>query len=244
MTRNSYAADHYISTLHSLALKVGWVERFCDTPSSMLKSLIVIRSKQDCESGESKGQEARPDLSGFEIVRDVLEFILIRNWEETRPSLGKVLLKMMKYDLATPIDCGVWKDPQDFVTIHASRDEAWVYFRCWDKPGSMANYMGCLRFEGVWLISHNRYLNHLREYPNTKSCTFSPSYLVVNKSTLLRELKAVRGTSARGFNWRKYDSHKYYHYIVQSHDFFTNIVAAEVAFTKVTGAAAKFKLDV
>ncbi len=147
----------------------------------------------------------------------------------------------MAFDLATPMDCGVWKDPQNFVFISACRDEVWVYFRCWDKPGVLSRYVGLLHFKSVWFVSQNRYLNDLKGYPNVKRSSFIPGYLIVKRSTLLQSLKALR-KSGYSFDWKKYDSRTYAHFIVESHDFYTNIVAGQVEFKRITGSEAKFYL--
>jgi hypothetical protein len=146
----------------------------------------------------------------------------------------------MTYDLATPIELTVWKDPQNYVIPHHVRDEAWVYFRCWETAGELAEYVGCLHFEGVWHVGSRRFTK-TRGYPNILETTFYSYYLCVEDSSLLKSLIHQRTQDDPG--WEKYDHRKYQHYIVESHDFYINIIAGKVRFTTINGEKARPHFD-
>ena len=147
----------------------------------------------------------------------------------------------MTDDIAKPIGLPVWKDPQNFVITHHVRDEAWVYFRCWEAPGETADDVGCLHFEGVWHVGMARF-SKTRGYPNIQETDLRSYYLVVEKSSLLKSLQEQR--AAHDPEWRKYDRRQYRHYVVESHDFYTHIIAAKVGFSMVRGEAAERHFEV
>ena len=136
----------------------------------------------------------------------------------------------MTHDLATPVALEVWKDPQCFAITHHVRDTAWVYFQCWDAPGLPADFIGCLQFDRVWHISARRY-RPLKGYPNVAPTEDHSYYLWVKNSRLIKTLKSKR--SAHDPDWEQYDPVDYQHYIVESHDFYTQIVAGSVSFSRI-----------
>jgi hypothetical protein len=142
----------------------------------------------------------------------------------------------MQYDLATPVKLPVWKDPQNFIITQSVRDEAWMYFRCWERAGEQANYIGCLHFTGVWHIDFTRF-NKTRGYPNVEDTDLCSYYLLVQNSNLLASLKAQRSMNFPG--WENQDYKLYHHYIVESHDFYTHIVGQAPSFYKIHGTETK-----
>jgi len=147
----------------------------------------------------------------------------------------------MIHDIARPVALEVWKDPQNFVITHHVRDEVWVYFRCWETAGEDARYIGCLHFEGVWHLDSSRF-SMTRGYPNIMETDLRSYYLVIDDSNLLKTLTAERSRHDPG--WEKYDRRQYKHYIVESHDFYINIVAGKVSFATIEGSQTKLYFDV
>ncbi len=141
----------------------------------------------------------------------------------------------MNIDYAKPIELPVRKDPQGYVLIEHVRDEAWFYLRCLKSDFEDAAYVGCLHFEGVWHVSSTRF-QKLRGYPYVEDTDLMSYYLVVQNSSLLRSLTETR--TAVNCDWQLYDKRKYKHWVVESHDFYTNIVAAKVSFSIVQGQKA------
>lgn len=142
----------------------------------------------------------------------------------------------MKIDRATPIGLGVWKDPQSFVLIEHVRDEAWLYIRCLEPDGLDSPYVGCLHFEGVWHLSSSRF-KKLRAYPEVQETDLISYYLVVENSSLVQLLQERR--TAANPDWQIYDHRIYQHWIVESHDFYTDIVASRVSFSRGKGGDAR-----
>ena len=147
----------------------------------------------------------------------------------------------MKKDRGIPVELNVWKDPQGYVFVEQTRDEAWLYFPCWSSAGVPADYIGCLHFEGVWHLSFTRFKN-LRSYPGIVETDLISYYLVVKNSSLLKRLKMER--SGEDKDWRRYDQRQYTHWIVESHDYYTNIVAGQVFFKKVYGRKAQRYVEI
>ena len=141
----------------------------------------------------------------------------------------------MNIDCATPLELPVRKDPQGYILIEHVRDEAWLYIRCLKSDVEDAAYVGCLHFEGVWHISSTRF-QELRGYPNIEYTDLLSYYLVVQKSSLLHSLEEER--TAVNDDWQLYDKRNYRHWVVESHDFYTNIVAGKVSFSVVHGQKA------
>lgn len=145
------------------------------------------------------------------------------------------------YDIVTPIALDVWKDPQNYIITQNVRDEAWIYFRCWETAGEEAEYIGCLHFVGVWYMDSNRFSNS-RGYPNVMETDLRSYYLVIDNSSLLKALANQR--SKHDLGWENYDHRRYKHYVVDSHDFYINIVASRVTFSIVDGERATQYFDV
>jgi len=141
-----------------------------------------------------------------------------------------------KTDRATPIGLDVWKDPQGFVLIEHVRDEAWLTFRCWDSAGVIANHVGCLHFKGVWHLSSSRFCK-IRSYPDIEATELASYYLEVKNSSLLKTLRDRR--AAHDPDWETYDKGKYRHWVVESHDFYTEVIASRVSFSKLEGTEAR-----
>jgi len=129
---------------------------------------------------------------------------------------------------AIEIELPVWKDPQNFVIIEHVRDEAWVNFRCWDDEGTELNTVGCLHFEGVWFLNSERFLEQ-KGYPVIKEGRFKSYYLKIPESELLATLISER--SSCNPDWQKYDTRNYEHFIIESHDFYYDIIASAVSFS-------------
>lgn len=146
----------------------------------------------------------------------------------------------MRYDLATPIALDVWKDPQNYVITHHVRDEAWCYFRCWQGPAEDAPYIGCLHFQGVWHISSTRY-GPLKGYPNVADTDLRSYYLIVEDSRLLKSLKEQR--AGHDPDWQTCDPRRYGHYIVESHDFYSDLIAEKATCSTVEGVEAQPLFD-
>lgn len=142
----------------------------------------------------------------------------------------------MTYDIAKPIALEVWKDPQSFVITQHVRDEAWVYFRCWETAGEEAGYIGCLHFEGVWHVDGSRF-PETKGYPNIMETDLRSYYLIIEGSRLLKALETQR--AAYHPEWKKFDRRRYRHYVVESHDFYINIIANNVSFSIIEGDRAK-----
>jgi len=81
-----------------------------------------------------------------------------------------------------------------------------------------------------------------RGYPNVMESDLFPYYLVVEDSSFLKAL--VNQRTKHDFGWEKYDRRQYTHYIVDSHDFYINIVSSKVTFSTVDGERAKQCFDV
>ncbi len=138
----------------------------------------------------------------------------------------------MDKELAYPIELEDWKDPQGFVITQHVRDEAWTYFQCWTASGDTADFVGCLHFEGVWHMGSTRF-SGLKGYPNVAESSARSYYLEVENSQLLERLASDR--SNRDPDWRRYDRRDYKHYIVESHDFYLDLVASRVTFSRLQG---------
>ena len=138
--------------------------------------------------------------------------------------------------IATPVGLDVWKDPQGFVLSEQVRDEVWCYFQCWTENGSSdRERVGCLHFVGVWHLASTRF-GATKGYPNVRETALRSYYLLVEDSPLLVKLAAQR--SEHDPDWQRCDRRCYRHWIVESHDFYTDIVAAQVEFNSLTGAPA------
>jgi len=138
----------------------------------------------------------------------------------------------MKIDQARAISLDIRKDPQSFVLIKHVRDEAWFYIRCLETENEIADHVGCLHFRGVWHIDSTRFRKY-KHYPNTIETNLTSYYLKVDDSSLLSSLKKQR--TQNDPDWQLYDKRDYKHWVVESHDFYTNIVASEVSFFKMEG---------
>lgn len=136
----------------------------------------------------------------------------------------------MIIDQATAISLDVWKDPQSYVLIEYVRDEAWIYFKCWKSPSVDSSYIGCLHFEGVWHLSSSRFKKY-RSYQYIEATDLTSYYLIIKKSSLLNSLQKQR--TIDNSEWKKYDKRSYKHWIVESHDFYTNIIAVKVSFMQI-----------
>lgn len=62
-------------------------------------------------------------------------------------------------------------------------------------------------------------------------------FLIIEDSSLLKKIEEQR--AAHDPEWQKYDRRRYRHYVVESHDFYTNIIADKVSFSAVEGERAK-----
>ena len=144
--------------------------------------------------------------------------------------------KPLNNGIATPVELEVWKDPQGYVLIRHIRDEAWLFFKCWEATGEETTYIGCLHFEGVWHLSSTRFSEY-KSYPDVEESDFRAYYIVVNNSPLLASL--INDRQRHSPDWRNYDQRDYKHWIVESHDFYTDIVAAEVSFSTISGEEAE-----
>ncbi len=137
---------------------------------------------------------------------------------------------------AIEIELPVWKDPQNFVIVEHVRDEAWVNFRCWDDNGTELDTVGCLHFEGVWFLNSERFREQ-KGYPNIKENLFRSYYLKVPESDLLLRLLSER--TNRNPDWQNYDNRNYEHYVVESNDFYYDIIASKVSFAVKTDIESK-----
>ena len=94
---------------------------------------------------------------------------------------------------------------------------------------------------GVWHVSSSRF-SKSRGYPNVLETELYSYFLIVNDSSLLKTLVNQRTKHDSG--WENYDFRQYKHYIVESHDFYINIIADKVTFSNVDGELAKQCFDV
>lgn len=149
----------------------------------------------------------------------------------------------MKNDLALAIELEVIKDPQGFVIVEHVRDEAWLNFQ---HLHSRANFnyskqVACLHFEGVWHLSSSRF-KKLKSYPNIQPTASTSYYLHIKNSTLLQTLRDQR--SSIQSDWQQYDRREYKHWVVESHDFYTNIIASRVEFSLLEEDASKHYFNI
>ena len=136
-------------------------------------------------------------------------------------------------DTASPVGLPVWRDPQGYVLVEHVRDEAWCSFQCLDEHGQPDRTVaGCLHFPGVWHICSTRF-QALRGYPAVTDSDLRSYYLEVRESGLLKRLEAERAEHDPA--WREYDRRDYRHWIVESHDFYTEIIAPEPTFSRIEG---------
>lgn len=134
---------------------------------------------------------------------------------------------------ATPVELDVWKDPQGFVLFEHVRDETRCYFQCWTEDGHLdIEHVGCLHFNGVWHLASTRF-RETKGYPNVRGTSLRSYYLLIEDSPLLMEL--VEQRSKHDPDWQRYDKRCYRHWIVEGHDFYTEVVAAEVEFRILSG---------
>lgn len=134
----------------------------------------------------------------------------------------------MEMNQAQPIALPVWKDPQSFVLLEHVRDEARIFFRCRDDAGNPLNEVGCIHFQGVWHVHSERHLA-MKGYPDVAATELRSYYLWVPESGLVKALTEKR--CAWDPDWKQYDKRQYLHYVIESHDFHYDIVAASAAFS-------------
>lgn len=139
----------------------------------------------------------------------------------------------IKMNQADPIALPVWKDPQSFVLLEHVRDEARVFFRCRNDAGNPMDEVGCIHFQGVWQLNSERFLA-TKGYPNVAATELRSYYLWVPESGLVNELMEKR--FARDPNWKQYDKRRYLHYVIESHDFYYDIIAASAEFSLIPAA--------
>lgn len=63
-------------------------------------------------------------------------------------------------------------------------------------------------------------------------------YSNIDESSLLSSLQKQR--TENDHDWHLYDKRDYKHWVVESHDFYTNIIADEVSFLKLEGGEAEW----
>lgn len=123
---------------------------------------------------------------------------------------------------AVCLDC--WLYPQEFPIVVHVRDIVKVYYRCIDEKFNFSNIV-CLKFSNVWFISAQRHLK-FGSYQNIAEHNCRSYYLQIKESTLLEKISKER--TEWEHDWKKYDSNKYIHFIVEGHDFYHNIIASKV----------------
>lgn len=140
----------------------------------------------------------------------------------------------MKPDMATVIPLDIRKDPQIFVIVEYVRDEAWLYIL--EADNEIADYVVCLHFQGVWHIESTRFRRY-KSYPNMKETSLTSYYLKIDNSSLLDSLQKQRTDDDP--DWELYDKRDYKHWIVESYDFYTDIIADKVSFSRLEGEKAR-----
>lgn len=135
-------------------------------------------------------------------------------------------------DRAFAIELPVWQAPNDNVRITLERDDVRAEFPTWTKNANYSKYIGILDFSNVWALRLERN-KHLHYYENREDDEFKSSYWVIPESSWLEGLTKERDITSP--NWRAYDKKKYTHYIIQSHDYYIEIIAGDVRFSKRIG---------
>ena len=135
-------------------------------------------------------------------------------------------------DRAFAIELPVWQAPNDNVRITLERDDVRAEFPTWTKNANYSKYIGILDFSNVWALRLERN-KHLHYYENREDDEFKSSYWVIPESSWLEGLTKERDITSP--NWRAYDKNKYTHYIIQSHDYYIEIIAGDERFSKRIG---------
>ena len=133
-------------------------------------------------------------------------------------------------DKAIAVQLPVWMAPNDYVSIVYIRDTIHVYFKIWSSRGVYSNQYGMFNFDDVWSIRSCRH-KRLKYYPNEEEHNYSSYYLTVPSSSWLDELFLERELSEK--DWRKYDKREYQHYVIQSNDYYIEIIASHIEFSVV-----------
>lgn len=136
---------------------------------------------------------------------------------------------MTELDRATPIELPVWQAPNDNVLLKQYDDSLDVFFKIWIEAGRYSKYTGVLSFENVWAMRFERH-KKLHYYPNSEDDDFNSCYWIIHSSSWLKKLQDER----EGYfpDWFIYDKKKYKHYIVQSNQYYIEIVASEILYAR------------
>lgn len=79
---------------------------------------------------------------------------------------------------------------------------------------------------GVRFERHKR----LQYYPNREDDDFNSCYWIINDSSWLKKLIMER--ESHFSDWRDYDRSEYKHYIIQSNQYYIEIIAGKMRFSK------------
>lgn len=131
----------------------------------------------------------------------------------------------MKRDYAYAIELPYWQAPNDYVHMESFCDSLIIRVPLWRAPEKYSRFKGILEFTGVWATRYERN-KELRYYIPCEENDCTSSYWIVPESSWLEKLEHER--TAHFTDWKVYDNGKYTHYIIQSHDFYIEIIAKKL----------------
>jgi hypothetical protein len=137
--------------------------------------------------------------------------------------------QIVEQDRAIPIELPVWQAPNDDVCIKHKGDELDIFFKIWLDAGRYSKFDGVLTFKKVWGVRFERH-KRLQYYPNREDDDFNSCYWIINDSSWLKKLIMERESYFS--DWRDYDRSEYKHYIIQSNQYYIEIIAGKMRFSK------------
>ncbi|WP_218057747.1 MULTISPECIES: hypothetical protein [unclassified Gilliamella] len=132
-------------------------------------------------------------------------------------------------DHAYPIELPFWQAPNDDIVIKSKGDTLTAYCKIWYKPAKYSKFTGIFEFSNVWAMRFERN-KQCAYYSHCDSDDFNSCYWVIPESSWLEQL--VNERQSHFPNWQQYDRGDYWHYIIQSHSFYVEVIAKQIKISK------------
>jgi hypothetical protein len=135
----------------------------------------------------------------------------------------------MNKDLAQAVEMPYWQAPNDDVLVKLKGSSLKIIFEIWLAPARYSKMKGVIDFTCVWStrLERNKELSY---YNPSSDEDFTSCYWIVPESSWLKKLESDR--SLHSPDWKKYDTGTYKHYIIQSNDFYIEVIAKAIRISK------------
>lgn len=135
----------------------------------------------------------------------------------------------MKKDFAYAVELPYWQAPNDDIILKSQGDSLTAFFKIWISPAKYSKFTGILDFSYVWAVRYERN-KKLSYYRECEDDNFSSCYWIIPESSWIEQLSKERCSFFP--EWEKYDTGKYFHYIIQSDSFYIEIIAKDIKISR------------